>query len=88
MCNEMSHNGQDCVRVNLVLTGDLSRWLDEQAASIQQATGAAVNRSALVRAALRALRELDPARFKPRNEDQLAAVLIATLRAGRQVLRW
>jgi len=84
----MAENREDLVRVNLVLTQELSGWLDKEIQVMRQASGAAVSRSELVRAALRAARELDLARFKPRNEDQLAAVLIATVRAGRQALRW
>jgi Arc/MetJ-type ribon-helix-helix transcriptional regulator len=84
----MADEGKGFVRVNLVLTQDLSKWLDEQAAGIQQATGASVNRSEIVRAALRAAREVDPARFKPHNENELAAMLILVVRAGRQTMGW
>jgi len=84
----MTGHGQDFVRVNLVLTRELSAWTDQQAEAIRQTTGAVVNRSALVRAALRAVSELDLAHLKPRTESDLTALLIITVRAGRQTMRW
>jgi hypothetical protein len=36
----------------------------------------------------RAASELDLAHLKPRSEGQLAGILIATVRAGRQSMGW
>jgi Arc/MetJ-type ribon-helix-helix transcriptional regulator len=76
------------VRVNLVLTQDLNRWLDEQAASIQRATGAAVNRSAIVRAALRALRDGGVELSRLASEDCIAVVHTVLLRASPEREKW
>jgi len=84
----MGENEQLFVRTQLIITDGLDRWLDAQVQAIKQTSGAAVSRSELVRAALRAACELDLARFNPRGEGDLAAILIATVRAGRQAMRW
>jgi Arc/MetJ-type ribon-helix-helix transcriptional regulator len=78
------------VRVNLVLTRELNDWLDVQAQAIQQATGAVVNRSEIVRAALAALKytPVDLASNGVRTEAQATALLTAILRAGRQAMGW
>jgi predicted transcriptional regulator len=73
---------QRLIRANVVLDHEVSARLNQQAHATK------LSRSTITRAALRAIGELDLARLGPRNEDQLAAVLIATVRAGRQALRW
>jgi len=84
----MSENEQTYLRCQLMLTQGLSALLDQQTEAIRQATGAVVSRSALVRAALRAVGELELTRFNPRNENDLTALLILAVRAGKMTMGW
>ena len=70
------------IRVNLVLNGALSHWLDQQTEAIRRAGGAKVTRSGIVRAILAALRGsgLDLTRY--RAEDQLMVVATVGLRSA------
>jgi hypothetical protein len=55
---ETETDGKALERVNLMLTGADSAWLDQLANDIRTATGAKVSRSEIVRAALETMREI------------------------------
>jgi hypothetical protein len=62
----MNGNRRQLERVNFMLSGEESEWLNQLAAEIRQQTGASVSRSEIVRAAIAALRELH--RFCPQSQ--------------------
>lgn len=51
-------NGERLERVQLMLSRELSEWLDRLSVEIREKTGAAVSRSEITRAALATLREV------------------------------
>jgi len=77
---KISNNHAELQRVNLMVSADVLRWLDETVAQLRADTGANLSRSGLIRGIICGFAIARVGVHRCRSEDEIATVLAIFLR--------